>query len=97
MGWPGGEMQFLLMVAGVILILKELIPVLQAQASGVIYSRGHSRKRVERAVDPERFRALCRNRWKAMSLGLLAIGIGIGWLCLGVVRAVMEAVLQVPQ
>lgn len=90
-------MPFLLMIAGVILILKELIPVLQAQASGVIHSRGHSRKRVERAVDPERFRALCRNRWKAMSLGLIAIGVGVGWLGLGVVRAVMEAVIQVPQ
>jgi hypothetical protein len=67
-------------LGGLFLILKELAPLLGALSSGVIHTRGHRRQKVERAVDPERFKALCRNRYKGIGLGLLAIAVGVGWV-----------------
>lgn len=83
-------MPFLLLVVGIILILKELLPLLKAKSTGVIYTREHARKRVERGQEPERFESLCRNRFKAMGWGLLAIGIGVGWLALNFVMLVLQ-------
>ena len=71
-------------IAGAFLILKELIPLLLALSSGVIRTRGHNRKSVEKAGDPERFRSLCRQRFKAMGLGLLVIATGVLWYFLGI-------------
>ena len=75
----------IVIVVGLFLIMRELIPLLQARSSGVVYTKGHARRRVARADDPERFEALCRNRFKSMGLGVLVVAIGLGWLLVNLV------------
>ena len=69
--------------AGLVLILRELIPFLQSQRTGVVHSRGHNRKRVLRAEEPLRFKALLRNRTDGMIIGLMVIGMGVAWRFVG--------------
>jgi|GEM_PF-3770795 len=70
-------------LAGLYLILRDLLPWLEAQRTGTLHTRGHSRRKVFRADDPERFRTLLRNRTDGMLIGLLAIAFGILWLFFG--------------
>ncbi len=56
--------------------------ILRAQSTGVLYRKGHDAKRIERAVEPERFAALLSQRsrqlWMMAGLALLlAIGAGL--------------------
>ncbi len=67
-------------LGGLFLILKELLPWLEAKRTGVIHTRGHRRVKVGKAVDPERFQGLCRQRVRSMGLGLIVIAFGFGWL-----------------
>ncbi|MET4683815.1 hypothetical protein [Brevundimonas faecalis] len=83
-------------LAGLFLILRELIPLLQARGSGVVYTKGHTRKRVERDVEPERFQALCRSRFKAMGLGAIVIAAALGWLVVNTVLVVLDSALPPP-
>lgn len=71
-------------IAGMFLILRELFPWLSAQRTGVIHTRGHSRRKILRSEDPARFKRLLRNRTDGMVIGLLAIGIGIAWQIVGI-------------
>ncbi len=80
-------------LAGLFLILRELIPLLQAQSSGVVYTKGHNRRRVVRADDPERFQALCRGRFKAMGLGAIIIAIALAWLVVNLLVIAADAAL----
>ncbi len=77
-------------LAGLVLALKELVPWFLAQSSGQIRTRGHNRQTVRRVDDPERFRSLSRNRFKASGLGLIimlaAIGITIGQTVMAVLN-----------
>ena len=57
-------------LAGLFLMLRSLMPWLQARRTGVIRTLGARPQRVERATDPERFEALCRNRLSALVPGL---------------------------
>ena len=66
-------------LAGLYLILKELIPLIGAWNSGVIRTRGYRPVKVARAVEPERFKGLCRQYVNRMGLGFLAIAFGICW------------------
>jgi len=76
-------------IGGLFLMLRELLPLLQARQSGVIRSKGHGARRIERAVDPDRFEGLCRARLKAAATGgLLAIG-GAVWTVMQVVGIAM--------
>ena len=54
-------------LAGLYLILRDLFPWMEAQRSGVLRTRGHNPRRVLRSEEPERFRALLRNRVVASS------------------------------
>ncbi len=62
----------------------------------MIQTRGHRRVKVERATEPERFRGLCRQRFRGMGLGLLVIGVGVIWtvwpMILGLAAAVVPVV-----
>lgn len=80
-------------LAGVFLILRELIPLLQARSSGVVYTKGHARRRVARADDPERFQALCRGRFKAMGLGAVIIAIALAWLVVNLLLMAADSAL----
>ncbi|MFC5389424.1 hypothetical protein U0030_13280 [Brevundimonas bullata] len=80
-------------LAGLFLILRELVPLLQARSSGVVYTKGHSRRRVARADDPERFQALCRGRFKAMGLGAVIIAIALAWLAVNLLLMAADAAL----
>lgn len=72
-------------IGGLFLMLRELLPLLKARRSGVIQSKGHAARRIERAVEPERFEGLCRQRLKAAGVGgVLAIG-GALWAVMQVV------------
>ena len=77
-------MHILLGLVGLYFILRELIPQLNAKRTGVIHTRGHNRKRVERVAEPERFEALCRQRYEGMVLGLAIMGLGIVWFLIGI-------------
>ncbi|MND70855.1 hypothetical protein D3C80_623720 [compost metagenome] len=79
------------LVGGLFLMLRELLPLLKARQTGVIRSTGHAGRRIERAVDPERFEGLCRARLKAASAGgLLALG-GVVWTIMQVVGIAMAS------
>ena len=76
-------------IAGLFLILKELIPLLQAQLTGEIRTRGHRRVKVERVVEPERFKGLCRQRFRGMGLGLIVLGVGVLWVVWPIILTLM--------
>ncbi|MDZ4362023.1 hypothetical protein [Brevundimonas sp.] len=63
-------------LAGIFLILKELVPLVGAWRSGAIMTWGHRPVRVTRAQEPDRFKGLCRQRFKDMRFGALAIAVG---------------------
>ncbi|WP_312783134.1 hypothetical protein [Brevundimonas sp.] len=78
-------------IGGLFLMLRELLPLLKARQTGVIRSKGHAGRRIERAVDPERFEGLCRARLKAAGAGgLLAVG-GLVWTIMQVVGIAMAS------
>lgn len=87
-------MPVIVILVGIILLLRELIPWSRAQASGVIYRRGHNRQAVRRADEPERFRSLSRNRLKASLLGAGLIAGGAVWFIANIVAANMPAPIQ---
>lgn len=70
-------------LAGLYMILRDLLPFLEAHRSGVVRTRGYKREAVRRADDPERFRRLLRNHVDGMVIGLMAIAFGILWTFFG--------------
>lgn len=66
-------------LAGVFLMLRDGLPLLEAHRTGAIRSKGHSSRRIERSAEPERFEALYRARRKTVGAGaLVALG-GAVW------------------
>lgn len=66
-------------LGGLFLMLREGLPLLEARRTGVVRSKGHAARRIERSAEPERFEALCRARQKAVTAGaLVALG-GAVW------------------
>ena len=70
-------------LAGLYLILRDLLPFLEAHRSGVVRTRGYKREAVRRSEDPARFKALLRNHIDCMVIGLLAVLFGILWTFFG--------------
>jgi hypothetical protein len=70
-------------LAGLYLILRDLLPFLAAHRSGVVRTRGYKREAVRRSEDPVRFKALLRNHIDGMVIGLLAVLFGILWTFFG--------------
>jgi hypothetical protein len=70
-------------LAGLYLILRDLMPFLEAHRSGVVRTRGYKREAVRRSEDPARFKALLRNHIDGMIIGLLAVLFGILWTFFG--------------
>jgi|LauGreStaDraftv2_3_1035109.scaffolds.fasta_scaffold171826_1 hypothetical protein len=70
-------------LAGLYLILRDLLPFLEAHRSGVVRTRGYKREAVRRSEDPARFKALLRNHIDGMVIGLLAVLFGILWTFFG--------------
>ena len=66
--------------AGLFLTLRSLLPWLAAQRTGVIRSRGSRAQKIERAVEPERFQALAKQRFSGVGPGVLCILGGLAWL-----------------
>jgi uncharacterized membrane protein len=65
-------------LAGVFLMLRSLLPWLEARRSGVIKTQGARVQRIERSAEPDRFDALCRKRLGGVLPGL-AMFIGGGF------------------
>ena len=76
-------------LAGLYLILKDLIPWLKSQRSGQTRTRAYNSKLVLRSEEPDRFDALQRNRIDGMVVGLLAIGFAVGWTLLGLFALIL--------
>lgn len=70
-------------LAGAYLILRDLLPFLEAKRSGMVRTRGYKREAVRRSEDPERFRVLLRNHIDGMVIGLMAVAFGILWTFFG--------------
>jgi hypothetical protein len=66
--------------AGLFLTLRSLIPWMSAQRTGVIRSQGSRAQKIERAQEPDRFRALSKQRLSGVFPGLLCVAGGIAWL-----------------
>lgn len=75
-------------LAGIYLILRDLLPFLGAHRSGVVRTRGYKREAVRRSEDPARFRALLRNHVDGMVIGLMAIVFGILWAFFGLLALI---------
>lgn len=76
-------------LAGLYLLLKDLIPWLKSQRTGETRTRAYNSKLVLRSEEPDRFDALQRNRISGMIVGLLAIGIGVAWAYFGIFSLVL--------
>jgi len=76
-------------LAGLYLILKDLIPWLNSQRTGETRTRAYNSKLVLRSEEPDRFSALQKNRISGMIVGLLAIGIGVAWAFFGIFSLVL--------
>ncbi|WEK57425.1 MAG: hypothetical protein P0Y52_12895 [Candidatus Brevundimonas phytovorans] len=74
-------------LGGLVLILREGWPLLEAQRTGVIRSKGYSARRIERSAEPERFEALCRTRRQAVGAGALAVLGGVFWTFMQIASA----------
>ena len=83
-------MPVILMIVGLILLLRELIPWARAQSSGVIYRRGHSRQAIRRSEEPDRFRSLLSSRLKASLLGFGLIIGGAIWMAANLLAVGMQ-------
>ena len=70
-------------LAGLYLILRDLLPFLEAHRSGVVRTRGYKREAVRRSEDPARFKALLRNHIDGILIGLKAVLFGILWTFFG--------------
>jgi len=70
-------------LAGFYLILRDLLPYLEAQRSGAVKTRGYKPRKIYRAEEPDRFRVLLRNRVDGMLIGLLACVFGVLWVTIG--------------
>ena len=70
-------------LAGLYLIVRDLLPFLEAHRSGAVRTRGYKRQTVRRAEEPERFRRLVRNHVDGMLVGLLAVVFGVLWTFFG--------------
>jgi hypothetical protein len=68
------------LIAGLFLLLREGLPLVEAMRSGVIHTKGSRRQRVERAAEPERFAALIKRRRNALGGPALAVIAGGGQL-----------------
>lgn len=60
-------------LAGLFLLLRDLLPYIAARRTGAIRTRGHSPKLVLRSEEPSRFNALCRNRIDGVTGGAMVI------------------------
>lgn len=72
-------------VAGLFLLLRELIPWAKARTSGVVQTRGHKREKVLRSQEPDGFKALLNQRFKGMAPGAVCL--------LGALGATVSSVL----
>jgi hypothetical protein len=77
-------------IAGLILILRDGIPWTRAIASGVIHTRGTRRQKVERAAEPDRFKALADQRLRGTVPGLICLAAAIGWIAWSFLSAVLQ-------
>lgn len=68
-----------LILAGLFLIVRPVPGILKGNASGVLIGKGYGAPRIERAVEPERFRALIRKRYGEMLPGVVILGIAVAW------------------
>jgi len=66
-------------LGGLFVMLREGLPLFEARRTGVIRSKGHSARRIERSAEPERFTALCRARLRAVGAGALVAFSGTVW------------------
>lgn len=65
------------LLAGLYFLLQAGWPWWKAQRSGVIFTQGYRPQKVERDLDPERFKSLSDRRLKAARGGLLISGGGV--------------------
>lgn len=66
--------------AGFYFGLRSLLHWMAAQSTGVIRRQGASTQKIERAVDPERFNALLKQRLNGLIQGLCCVVGGLAWL-----------------
>ncbi len=72
-------------LAGLFLMLRELLPAFEAGRTGVIRSKGAAAIRIERAAEPERFEAMRRGRFRAARFGIGLAAAGMLWTILQIV------------
>ena len=76
--------------AGLFLTLRGLLPWLAAARSGVIRTQGSRPQKIERATEPDRFKALNSQRLKSVWPGLLCMLGGIGFIGWSVLEAALS-------
>ena len=76
-------------LAGLYLLLRDLIPWLKSQQTGETRTKAYNSKKVLRSEEPERFVALQKNRTDGIVLGLMVIGVGLAWLLFGIFSLVL--------
>lgn len=71
-------------LAGLYFALQSGLPWLRARRTGVIRRLGPAAQKVERVVDPQRFKALSDRRLKTAATGLLISIGGLAAICFSV-------------
>lgn len=82
-------MDVAIFLAGLYLLLKDLIPWLNSQRTGETRTRAYNSQLVRRAEDPHRFEALQKNRTDGIVVGLLVIGVAVALRYLGLLSLVL--------
>ncbi|MBX3485553.1 hypothetical protein [Phenylobacterium sp.] len=76
-------------LAGLYLLLRDLIPWLKSQQTGETRTKAYNSKKVLRSEEPERFSALQKNRTDGIVVGLMVIGVGLAFLLFGIFSLVL--------
>lgn len=77
-------------LAGLFLIVRPLPGLMRGMSTGVLIGKGYAKPRISREEDPERFKALMRQRMTEMAPGFLLLLGAVAWV-------VMDAIATASQ
>lgn len=79
------------LLAGLSMLVRAAAPLLKAHWTGEIHTSSARPRKIERAIEPERFNELFAQRSRGLGVGAVVILAAVGWLALNALGLLMEA------